>query len=178
MGRVAIGPTFTMLPQRWPHASPLPAGESLSVGRVAINPTFTVLAQRWTYASPLPPGERARVRGPSMQQTDLCKARARRMRREMTPAERALWYALRGRRFMGLKVRRQVPIGAFIADFYCADHRLIIEADGAGHGSPRDIERDRWLAAKGFHVLRLPNTDVLTNLPGCLDAIAARTPQH
>ena len=113
-----------------------------------------------------------------MQQTDLSKARARHMRNEMTPAERALWYALRNRRFMNLKVRRQVPIGPFIADFYCADHRLIIEADGIGHGSQRDIERDQWLASRGFHILRLSNRDVLTNLPGCLDAIAAQTPKH
>lgn len=113
-----------------------------------------------------------------MQQTDLSKARARRMRKEMTPAERALWYALRNRRFMGLKVRRQVPIGPFIADFYCADHRLIIEADGIGHGSLRDIDRDRWLSAQGFRVLRVANRDVLTNLPACLDAIAAQTPRH
>ncbi len=113
-----------------------------------------------------------------MQQTDLSKARARRMRKEMTAAERALWYALRDRRFMGLKVRRQVPIGPYIADFYCADHRLIIEADGSGHGSLRDLRRDQWLAAQGFRILRLWNRDILMNLPGCLDAIAAQPPQH
>jgi very-short-patch-repair endonuclease len=113
-----------------------------------------------------------------MQQTELSKSRARRMRKDMTPAERALWYALRNRRFMGLKIRRQVPIGPFIADFYCADLRLIIEADCAGHGAPRDLERDRWLGQQGFRVLRLPNRDVLTNLPACLDAIAAQTPRH
>ena len=100
------------------------------------------------------------------------------MRKTMTPAERTLWYALRNRRFMGLKVRRQVPIGPFIADFYCADHRLIIEADGSGHGSPRDHQRDHWLTAQGFRVLRLWNRDVLTNLPDCLDLIAAETPKH
>jgi very-short-patch-repair endonuclease len=113
-----------------------------------------------------------------MQQTDLSKARARRMRKDMTPAERALWYAMRNRRFMGLKVRRQVPIGPFIADFYCADQRLVIEADGTGHGSLRNLDRDRWLTEQGFRVLRLWNRDILTNLAGCLDAIAARTPRH
>ena len=113
-----------------------------------------------------------------MQQNDLSKSRARRMRKDMTPAERALWCALRNRRFMGLKVRRQVPIGPFIADFYCADHRLIIEADGAGHGSPRDAQRDQWLATQGFRILRLWNRDVLTNLTGCLDTIAAQVPEH
>ena len=113
-----------------------------------------------------------------MQQTDLSMARARRMRKEMTPAERALWYVLRNRRFIGLKVRRQVPIGPYIADFYCADHRLIIEADGSGQGSARDMDRDRWLTAQGFRVLRLGNRDILTNLPACLDAIADQTPRH
>ena len=113
-----------------------------------------------------------------MQQTDLSKARARHMRTKMTPAERALWYALRNRLFLGLKIRRQVPIGPFIADFYCADHRLIIEADGSGHGSRHDIERDQWLSQKGFRVLRLPNRDILTNRPSCLAAIAAQTPRH
>ena len=96
----------------------------------------------------------------------------------MTPAERTLWYALRNRRFIGLKVRRQVPIGPYIADFYCAEHRLIIEADGFGHGRCRDILRDQWLTAQGFRVLRLRNRDILTNLPACLDAIAAHVPQH
>ena len=113
-----------------------------------------------------------------MQQTDLSKSSARRMRKDMTPAERTLWYALRNRLFMGLKVRRQVPIGPFIADFYCADHRLIIEADGSGHGSQGDLDRDRWLVAQGFRVLRLWNRDILTNLPACLDAIAAQAPEH
>jgi very-short-patch-repair endonuclease len=113
-----------------------------------------------------------------MQQTDLSKARARHMRKKMTPAERALWHALRNRRFLGLKIRRQVPIGPFTADFYCADHRLIIEAEGSGHGSQREMDRDHWLSQKGFRVLRLGNGDILTDLPSCLAAIAAQTPRH
>ena len=112
-----------------------------------------------------------------MQQTDLSRARARHMRQTMTAAERALWFALRNRRFMGLKVRRQVPIGPFIADFYCADHRLVIDAGGGSHGSARDVERDRWLTQHGFRVLSLSHRE-LTDLPACLAAIADRTPQH
>lgn len=111
-------------------------------------------------------------------QTNAQKAQARKLRRNMTPAERILWHHLRAHRFMGLSVRRQAPIGPFIVDFLIPDHRLIIEADGSGHGSLRDIERDRWLAAKGFHVLRLWNGDILSDLPSCLDAIAAHAPQH
>ena len=113
-----------------------------------------------------------------MQQTNLATSRARRMRREMTPAERALWYALRDRRFMGLKVRRQVPIGPFIVDFLIPAYHLIIEADGSGHGSLRDLRRDEWLISQGFHILRLWNRDILTNLPGCIDSIADHTPEH
>ncbi|MDZ4087517.1 MAG: endonuclease domain-containing protein [Tabrizicola sp.] len=113
-----------------------------------------------------------------MKQTDLSKAQARHRRAELTPAERALWDALRNRRLMGLKIRRQVPIGPYIADFYCAEHRLIIEAGDSGQGSARDVARDAWLAAQGFCVLRLWTREVLTNLPGCLDSIAAKVPQH
>jgi very-short-patch-repair endonuclease len=69
------------------------------------------------------------------------------------------------------------PIGPFIADFYCSERRLIIEADGFGHGSSRDIQRDAWLTAQGFRILRLWNHDILTNLPGCLDLIA-NSPEH
>jgi very-short-patch-repair endonuclease len=107
-----------------------------------------------------------------MQQTDLSRANARRLRQTMTPAERKLWDALRNRGLLGLKVRRQVPIGPYIADFYCAEHRLIIEADGGGHGGPRDKARERWLAARGFRILRLWNFDILGNLAGALDRIA------
>jgi very-short-patch-repair endonuclease len=111
-------------------------------------------------------------------QTKAQMAQAKHLRRAMTPAERILWHHLRAHRFMGLSVRRQAPIGPFIVDFLIPDHRLIIEADGIGHGSQRDIERDQWFASKGFHILHLSNRDVLTNLPGCLDAIAAQTPKH
>jgi very-short-patch-repair endonuclease len=105
-----------------------------------------------------------------MQQTDLSKARARQMRQDMTPAERAVWSALRNRRFMGLKLRRHVPIGPYIADFYCADRRLIIEVDAGGSQDP---SRDPWLATQGFRVLCLCRHDILTDLSGSLDRIAA-----
>lgn len=105
------------------------------------------------------------------------KDHAKRLRRTTTPAERLLWHHLRAHRFMGLSVRRQAPVGPFIVDFLIPEHRFIIEADGSGHGSPRDAQRDRWLAAQGFRILRLWNRDVLTNLPACLDLIA-ETPKH
>ena len=111
-------------------------------------------------------------------QNNTQKTQAKRLRRTMTPAERLLWHHLRAHRFMGLSVRRQAPIGLFIVDFLIPHHHLIIEADGFGHGSPRDMARDAWLAAQGFHILRPWNRDILTNLPACLDTIGTQTPEH
>jgi very-short-patch-repair endonuclease len=107
-----------------------------------------------------------------MQQTDLSKANARRLRQVMTPAERTLWHALWNRGLLGLKVRRQVPVGPYIADFYCAERRLIIEAGEGDHGGTGDLARDHWLSARGFHVLRLWQADILADLPAVLDRIA------
>jgi very-short-patch-repair endonuclease len=112
-----------------------------------------------------------------MQQNDLSTLQARAMRRAMTPAERALWNALRDRRLLGLKFRRQVPVGPWIADFYCAAHRLVIEADSGDPGSAGDIVRDRWMALNGFRVLRFRNSDTRADLRGCLERIADEVAQ-
>jgi len=80
---------------------------------------------------------------------------ARKMRREPTLNERALWRLLRDRRLEGVKFRRQVPIGRYIVDFLSLRHRLIIEADGPTHeDSPHDLARDAWLRSQGFRVER------------------------
>jgi very-short-patch-repair endonuclease len=78
--------------------------------------------------------------------------RVRQMRRPLTPAEMKLWAHLRNRQLGGLKFRRQHPIGRFIADFYCAQHRLFIEIDGESHGEQAeyDAARSVWLSAHGF----------------------------
>jgi very-short-patch-repair endonuclease len=90
----------------------------------------------------------------------------------MTDAERKLWFALRDRRFANYKFRRQVPVGRFIADFLCHSARVIIEVDGGQHSESRsDKERDRWLAANGFVVLRFWNDEVLKKLKGVLTSI-------
>lgn len=82
---------------------------------------------------------------------------ARRMRSAPSTEERTLWALLRGRRLEGLKFRRQVPIGPYVADFLCLRHRLIVEADGPFHDPESDQRRDAWLAGQGFHVLRFGN---------------------
>jgi very-short-patch-repair endonuclease len=106
-----------------------------------------------------------------MRQNDRQTNFARTMRQNPTDAERALWLALRDRRLAGLKFRRQVPFGPFIVDFHCADAHLVIEADGSQHGDAADIARDHWLQAQGQTVLHFWNHDILTNLPGVLEAI-------
>ncbi len=98
---------------------------------------------------------------------------ARQMRREMMPAERALWQHLRAGRLNGLHFRRQQVIGGFIADFFCHSAKLVVEIDGGIHKDQReyDAERDRILAAHGLRILRFTNAEVRTNLPRVLARI-------
>ena len=95
---------------------------------------------------------------------------AKAMRSEMTEAELRLWNALCAKRLMGLKFRRQVPIGPFIVDFACPDKRLIVEADGSQHGDDDTIDYDAtrtsFLEASGWTILRFWNDDVLKDTDG------------
>ncbi len=77
-------------------------------------------------------------------------------------AEPVLWDLLRDRRLHGLKFRRQVPIGIYIADYVSQRHRLIGEADGPFHEErpAHDAERDAWLRRQGFVVLRFANREI------------------
>ena len=101
-------------------------------------------------------------------------ARAKRMRSEPTEAERALWQLLRAKRFVGHKFKRQVPIDRYIVDFVCFSNRLIIEADGSQHAENQyDAERDAYLAAQGFRIIRFWNNDILTKTEGVSEAIWA-----
>ena len=88
--------------------------------------------------------------------------RARAMRLEPTPAEKAMWRVLRQRQVDGMKFRRQSPIGDYIADFVCFDPKVIIEVDGGQHAdSESDTRRDAWFRGQGFMVLRFWNGEVL-----------------
>ncbi|MEK7136878.1 MAG: endonuclease domain-containing protein [Patescibacteria group bacterium] len=99
---------------------------------------------------------------------------ARGLRKDQnTRAERHLWYQLRNRKHDGLKFRRQVPLGSYIADFFCAEAKLVIELDGSSHDEKQiyDAERTKYLEEKGFRVLRFRNQDVLENMEGVLEEI-------
>jgi very-short-patch-repair endonuclease len=94
---------------------------------------------------------------------------ARDMRRHQTAPETILWVALRNRQLTGLKFRRQVPLGPYIADFYCPSARLVIEIDGATHADPAiDRDRDAWMLKNDIRVLRFWNKEVTANVPGVL----------
>jgi very-short-patch-repair endonuclease len=88
------------------------------------------------------------------------------MRREPAPAEQKLWWCLRDRRLGGFKFRRQVSIGSYVADFYCADCRLIIELDGDSHSDQQEYDEHRTVRLRGLglSVIRFVNTDVFENL--------------
>ena len=100
---------------------------------------------------------------------------ARELRRKQTPAEEIMWELLRGRRFLGLKFRRQHQIGDYIADFYCHECRIAIELDGGIHQQKKrkDRKRDAWLHSKGYTVLRFKNEQVLNVPESVLVRIAA-----
>jgi len=102
-------------------------------------------------------------------------ANARRLRREMTEAEKRIWYLLRRRQFGGLNFRRQAPIEPYIVDFACLSIRLVIELDGGQHGAnaEKDAKRTAWLESQGYRVLRFWNNEVFENLDGVLHKISA-----
>jgi very-short-patch-repair endonuclease len=97
---------------------------------------------------------------------------AARLRREMTDAERALWFELRGRRLLDHKFRSQWSLGPYVADFCCLAAHLVIEVDGGQHNENSDAARTAWLKEHGFRTIRFWNNDVLTNMDGVLALIA------
>ena len=99
--------------------------------------------------------------------------KSRRLRRDLTGPERRLWSALRSRRAAKLKVRRQYPIGPYVVDFACLDHRVVIELDGDSHVGRADYDRQRQshIESAGYRVLRVGNDDVLRDLDAVLRAV-------
>ena len=99
---------------------------------------------------------------------------ARDHRHPLTPAEAKIWARVRNRG-LGFKIRRQCPIWRFIADFYCAEAKLVIEIDGASHNEPDQAEYDKarteWLEDRGYKVIRITNEDAHRHLEDALKEI-------
>jgi very-short-patch-repair endonuclease len=101
-------------------------------------------------------------------------AKARRLRRAQTDAERKLWYRLSNRQLARHKFVRQDPIGPYIADFVCRESRLVVELDGSQHAeSAHDRVRDAFLVERGYRVLRFWNHEVMKSPDSVLDTIFA-----
>ncbi|HJU30174.1 MAG TPA: DUF559 domain-containing protein [Hyphomicrobiaceae bacterium] len=98
---------------------------------------------------------------------------ARGMRRRQTEAEARLWLRLRNRQLAGLKFRRQVPRGRYVADLVCDEAMLIVEVDGSQHWDreAEDKLRTAYLQGLGYLVLRFWNVDVLQHTDRVLDHI-------
>ena len=97
----------------------------------------------------------------------------------MTIFEQKLWFNLRAKRFMGLKFRRQAPIGNYIVDFVCKEKDLIIELDGSGHLDMEQILhdeiRDKYLTKLGYKIIRIYNNEIENNIGGVLEYILMNT---
>ena len=97
---------------------------------------------------------------------------AKQLRRNMTDAEKLLWYRLRGHRLNGMKFKRQQPLGNYIVDFVCFEAKVVVEVDGGQHlDSKQDRQRDAWLRSQGFEVLRFWNNEVLEQADAVLERI-------
>ena len=98
---------------------------------------------------------------------------ARALRKNMTKEEKHLWYDF----LRGYPVRfvRQKVLGKYIADFYCAKAKLVVELDGSGHyteeGELYDKERTEFLKQYGIKVIRIPNNELNANFNGVCEHI-------
>ena len=99
--------------------------------------------------------------------------RAQELRKNMTQAERHLWYDYLNQ--YPMRFRRQITCGRFILDFYCAAARLCVEVDGSQHyepaGQQHDRERTAFLEAQGIRVIRFSNADVMQRFRGVCEQI-------
>lgn len=104
---------------------------------------------------------------------------ARELRKNMTKVEKILWIVLRNKK-IGAKFRRQAPFvfgdnHNYVADFYCAEKKLIIELDGEIHNSDLEKEYDKFrqdiFEVSGYKVIRFKNEEIIKNLDTVLDRI-------
>ena len=104
---------------------------------------------------------------------------AKQLRRNMTKEERHLWYDYL--RTYPVRFSRQKVLGKFVADFYSAEAKLVIELDGSQHyeGSniEKDTERTAFLEGYGLKSIRIPNDEVSRNFRGVCEYIDAAVRQ-
>jgi cyclase len=106
--------------------------------------------------------------------SNLIFEKAKILRKNMTGAEKILWFYLK-QNVLGFKFRRQHPLGIYIADFYCHKAKLVIEIDGSVH-DPEEIkdydkERQRSLEEDGLKVIRFKNDEIHNNIQAVVNTI-------
>lgn len=113
--------------------------------------------------------------GAGMYASGSAMAAARRFRRQLSRPEYLLWLRLKQLRGSGTRIRRQHPLGPYVADFYCPAARLVIEIDGLHHEyrQERDQRRSDYFVSLGLQTVRLKAKAVLADPDGCADAIMA-----
>ena len=106
------------------------------------------------------------------------KQRRRRLRRNQTDAERALWAKVRNKQFFGIKFFRQYSIGPYIIDFYCPTVKLAVELDGGHHSQSDnreyDAARSEYLKTQGIDVMRFWDNEVLLDIQSVLSKLALK----
>ena len=104
---------------------------------------------------------------------------AKQLRKEMTKEERHLWYDFL--RSYPVRFSRQKVLGKYIADFYSAEAKLVIELDGSQHYEDRNFSRDAdrtaFLEQYGLTVIRIPNNEVNSNFRSICEYIDAAVRQ-
>ncbi len=103
------------------------------------------------------------------------KQPARKLRSDMTDAERLLWSRLRGKQILGVQFYRQKPLGHYVVDFHAPAAKLVVEVDGSQHfeeaGQVSDRRRDAFLVSLGQKVLRFDNLQVLKETEAVVETI-------
>ena len=98
---------------------------------------------------------------------------AKTLRKNMTKEEKHLWYDFL--KNYPVRFARQKVLGKYIADFYCASAKLVIELDGSGHyteeGEQHDEIRAKFLEEYGLKIIRIPNTEIQKNFQGVCEYI-------
>jgi very-short-patch-repair endonuclease len=105
---------------------------------------------------------------------------AKMLRKNMTKEEKHLWYDFL--RIYPVRFSRQKVLGKYIADFYCAEAKLVIELDGSGHYTKEakeyDNNRTAFLEQYGLTVIRIPNSEINQNFYGVCEYIHNIVKKH
>jgi len=103
------------------------------------------------------------------------KTKARRLRKNLTDSERALWSRLRNKQLLGVQFYRQKPIGKHIVDFYAPMAKLVVEVDGSQHIQSGHLQKDRirdeYLAWLGLKVLRFNGREAMKERDAVVEVI-------